>query len=175
MRRIAMLVGLLVAFGLGVACSSSEAAAPERVPDDFGGTLTYRNGTVPPPYHYEWTLEVTGTDAVIRWRPGYDDSVEPWVTTVPLGAAGREKLYAGLRNAGAFSDFDDETDEGLAGGSTGRIMFTVAERKYESSLGHNKDSGRLLGDLHDAVTAAIPESVWQEFDRKQTEWGKTVE
>lgn len=60
----------------------------KHVPDDFGSTITYRNGAVAPPYHYERTLELTDAQGVITWPSGYDETIQPWTATVMLAVAG---------------------------------------------------------------------------------------
>lgn len=171
MRRGVLFVWLMAAvFGVG-GCSSE---APEQVPDDFAGTITYRNGTVAPPYRYEWTLELTNAQGVITWRPGYDETIQPWTTTVPLAPEQRARLYEGLRATGVF-DGVSERDDDLAGGPTGSVMLTVAGETYLlSSLGENKESGRVLTALQEVLTTALPAQVWQEFEQKQKTWGQAL-
>src|SRR5699024_9943349 len=41
--------------------------------------IWYGRGTVAPPYHYEWTLSLTGTNATFAIRGGYDaDPAATW-------------------------------------------------------------------------------------------------
>jgi hypothetical protein len=176
MRRVLLPMCLMAAVLAVGACSTGgtptsvgSQAVPERMPHDFGGRITYREGSVPPEYHYEWVLDLSATEAVINWRPGYDEDLQPWTATVALTADQRAQLYEGLRAAGVFNPIDEESDQ-TAGGPTGSVELTVAGRTYHPRLGTNKPSGRVLTAVREAVVTTLPAEVWQDFRSKQESW-----
>ncbi|MGQ0839003.1 hypothetical protein [Actinokineospora sp.] len=166
----ALLLCLTAALGLLAGCSSDRS--PDALPADFAGSVEYRNGTVAPPYHYEWTAEFTATEATVRWRPGYAEATEPWTETVALPADRRAELYRALRAAGAFEDTPD--DDGLTGGSLGSVRLTADGRTYSpGTLGRSRESQDRLDAVRDAVMAAVPTEVWDGMQRRQEQWGRT--
>jgi hypothetical protein len=49
--------------------SGDPTAAAGAMPADFAGEVTYANGSVPPPYHYEWRVEFDTSTASLTWSP----------------------------------------------------------------------------------------------------------
>src|SRR5687768_963753 len=89
---------------LVTACASTDPGQPtadeQVMPADFAGTVEYANGTVAPPYHYEWNVTFDEKAAVVEWRPGYEERTEPWRETVEITAEQRQQLYDRLRELG---------------------------------------------------------------------------
>ncbi|MGH3864273.1 hypothetical protein [Actinokineospora sp.] len=161
---------LLIALVLVLTAGCSEGP-PSDPPADFAGTFIYTKGSVPPRYHYEWTLTFTATDATVSWRPGYDDATPPWTTTTPITPEARATFYRTLRDAGAFQATSTNRD-GAVGGSTGSLSLTADGQTYGSPrLGTNRDNHDLLEAIHDAAVDLLPAMVWDEFERKQKDWG----
>ncbi|SDI06703.1 hypothetical protein SAMN05192558_101786 [Actinokineospora alba] len=162
----ALLIALVLVLTAG--CSGGP---PSDLPEDFAGTFTYTKGSVPPKYHYEWTLTFTATDATVAWRPGYDEATQPWTTTTPITAEARATFYRTLRDAGALQATSTNRDGGV-GGSTGSLTVTADGETYGSPrLGTNRDNHDLLEAIHDAAVDLLPAAVWDEFEQRQQDWG----
>jgi hypothetical protein len=163
-----LLVALLLLTATG--CVARTAGSDDGVPADFAGEITYRNGTVAPPYHYEWRVEFGADTARLAWSPGYE-TAETWTETADLDADGRQSLYDRLRETGVF-EFEDSGDEGLVGGPTGRATFDGVPGADDSgTLGTSAASQDLLDEVVAATRAVFPAGVWAEMERKQAEWG----
>lgn len=145
-------------------------SAPSGMPDDFGGTVTYRNGTVPPPHHYEWRVDVDGTSVTVTWLPGYDEAVAPWTETVTVTPERRTRFHEDVRGR---LDFEDAEDGGVVGGPTGSFELVADGRTYSSGdLGTSEDGQDALDDVRSAATALVPGEVWSSFEDKQEQWGE---
>jgi hypothetical protein len=156
------------------ACASTDPGEPtvdgQVMPADFAGTVNYANGTVAPPYHYEWSVRFDESKAVVEWRPGYSSDVEPWRETVDITEDQRSTLYGRLREIGVF-DMGAAADDGMVGGPGGSIEVTAGGRAYDpGSLGSSEDSARVLTAAADAVRALVPADVWAALRDKQDAW-----
>lgn len=169
-------VVLLTLLFLVSACASANPGRPtadeQVMPADFAGAVDYANGTVAPPYHYEWRVRFDESSAVVEWRPGYEETVEPWRETVEITADQRSQLYGRLREIGVF-DMAKAKDDGMVGGPGGSIEVTAGGRMYDpGSLGSSEDSVRVLKDVADAVRELVPADVWSALQDKQDEWSE---
>jgi len=176
MRRLLALLVVVAALASGCSQASGGTAVAARetgaMPDDFTATIVYRNGSVPPPYHFEWRLRVDGGGGELSWRPGYDEDVPAWVEAVAVSAEQRAELYAALRAAGAF-DKAPAPDENLAGGSTGSVELTAAGRTHSpGELGLSEDSQDILEAVHTAAEDVVPAAVWSRMSDRQQTWGE---
>jgi hypothetical protein len=167
MRAVFLLVLSLVVAG----CAQGPTPAGDQsTPADFAGTVEYANGSLPPPYHYEWRLTFDASKAVVEWRPGYDSATEPWRKTADITADQRKRLYGQLRDLGVFGKPAAEGD-GMDGGPGGNIEITAGGRTYDpGSLGGNEGSARLLKGVADAVRELVPADVWDGLKAEQDEW-----
>jgi len=171
-RTIAVLALVLLLAGC-VRQNPGEPVADDSVaavmPDDFGGTVDYRNGSVPPPYHYEWRVTIAETTAEVEWRPGYDE-VEPWRETVEITADQRARCYDLLRDAGVFGRGPD-ADEGMTGGATGSFELVAGGRTHDSgTLGTSRAGQDVLKNVVAAVEELVPAEVWSGLRDQQEQW-----
>lgn len=170
--RVVLLAFLLLVAGCATETPGVPAEVPvadDAMPADFTGTVDYGNGSVPPPYHYEWRVRFDEATATVEWTPGYEEP-EPWRHSVDIDDAKRERLYEMLREADAFT-FDDNTDEGIVGGSTGSAELVADGKTYDTgSLGTSRAGQRVLDDVVAAVEELVPADVWAEMKDKQDEW-----
>ena len=154
----------MVALVLLAGCGSEVAAG---MPADFAGEVTYANGSVPPPYHYEWRVAFDTGTARLEWTPGYDGTEETWTDTVELDDEARRRLYDRIENTGLF-EFRNSDDD-MVGGPTGRARFG-SPRHDTGTLGTSEAGQDMLDELVAATKATFPDRVWAEMERKQSEW-----
>lgn len=91
------------------------------------GTLTYANGSVPPPWHHQLELEITGDDFTLTWS-GYDDEIGR-VTGTPLDLP---RAQAILDEAGVLTG--DCSDDGSVGGSYAQVDLVVDGTTIQSAF-----------------------------------------
>ncbi len=157
--RLVVIALLLVVAG----CGQGTAATPEKtdgMPADFAGAISYANGSVAPPYHYEWRLEFDDRSATLTWTPGYEGT-EPWTETVD--DVNRERLYDRLESKNVF-EFTD-TDDGLVGGPTGRADF--GDLHDTGTLGTSEAGQDMLDEVVAAAKELLPADVWTRMEQRQ--------
>jgi hypothetical protein len=166
--RVVVVAVVLLLAGCGQERPGVPKAGADVMPADFAGTVSYGNGSVPPPYHFEWRLTFDTTSATVEWTPGYSD-VEPWRESVEITEDDRRALYDELRDAGVLT-YEEETDEGLAGGSTGSIDLVVDGERRTSPLGTSRAGQDVLEDVVAAVEDLVPAEAWTRLRDRQDEW-----
>jgi hypothetical protein len=176
--RLVLIAVLLVVAGCGQGAVTPGKPTPETaasddtaMPPDFAGEISYGNGSVAPPYHYEWRVEFDTRTARLTWTPGYEDA-ETWTEAVDLDAAARERLYDRLRDAGLF-EFTNDPDDGLVGGSTGQATLRRGPDVFYDSgtLGTSEAGQDLLDEVVAATEDLFPDEVWAAMDQRQRDWG----
>src|SRR6476646_9189972 len=82
---------IMVAGALAVACSSTTGSpvlsSVSTMPTTHSSStieLTYRSGSTPPPYHYEWTFTVEGTKGSLAFRAGYSPDQTTWTESFDM-------------------------------------------------------------------------------------------
>ncbi|HMP41352.1 MAG TPA: hypothetical protein PKA05_13295, partial [Roseiflexaceae bacterium] len=87
-------------FGLPVA----DPALAQR-PADFALVYQWREGSLPPPYHYEYDIELQPSGlGEIRMRPDYPaDGVPLWIESFSLSDSQLDSLYQVFVTQGALT------------------------------------------------------------------------
>jgi len=172
MRALVVVLSLVLVAGCARSSPGTPTPDDQVMPADFAGMVEYGNGSVAPPYHYEWRLRFEASTAVVEWRPGYDSSTQPWRETADITDDQRKQLYGALRDLGVF-EMGEAPDDGMVGGPTGSVEVTAHGRTYDpGSLGGNDDTVRLLKDVAAAVKELLPADVWDGLMTKQDDWSE---
>lgn len=165
---VALLLVLVAGCGAQVQGDPTAADNPaDAMPADFAGEVTYANGSVPPPYHYEWRVEFDDSSARLTWSPGYEgDQKEEWTEEVDLGEDDREAYYDRVKETGLF-EFDN-SDDGFVGGPTGRARF--GDLHDSGTLGTSEEGKDMLEAVVAATEELFPAEVWSGMEGKQKAW-----
>lgn len=162
--RLVVVALLLAVAGCGQGAATPGKPVPtetdKTMPADFAGEISYANGSVAPPYHYEWRVEFDARGATLTWTPGYEGT-ESWTETV--GDIDRERLYDRLDRAGLF-EFTD-SDDGLVGGPTGRADFGALHDT--GTLGTSEAGQDMLDEAAAAARDLFPAEVWTRMEQRQ--------
>ena len=156
---------LVLAAGLALSACSSSAPTPEPwtgTADDetkepptadaaFTGTLEFQTGSVPPPYHYELTLELTADEYTFSWS-GYDDEVGR-ATGAPLDPDAALEI---LDASGLLEGDDDDTD--CVGGPQAQLDVEVDGEDIRTEGATCGDDGSAR-EVKEAIVAIVGEDV----------------
>jgi hypothetical protein len=135
--------------------------------DDLSIAYHWRDGTKPPPYHYEYdiTLDRDGK-GVIKYRPDYSAPPE-WVEEYAATAEAMARVRQAVADAGVFTRQWRERDERSVGGSYAWMEAKAAGRGVKTPA--FPESGN-LGDVYRAVEETVPASVWSSLKERREKY-----
>lgn len=149
-------VGCLTIAGLFAGCLGGSDTAVE--PSGPEGTLFYSEGSIPPPGHYEFTLEITGAQYTFTYGD-YDGPVgEITGEVVDLDGARAALLGAGFENRPDGDAGCDSGPNGI-GGAHGYVKIELAGEPLRAST-EDCDSNKAEADgILEAIKAVVGEDV----------------
>lgn len=152
-QRVISLCVILTASSTLNGCSAlrDPCAAPVT------GTATYVSGSVPPPYHYEWTVRLEASSGTVTYSPGYGSS-ESWSQTFTPDADQVARVCRQVRR-----EADSETP---SGGGT----LTVAWRGDSGRSTKLETSDEQAADV---VRSAVPAGAWLDAQSAYEHWQQT--
>lgn len=170
--KISLILCLLISLPLLSACAPPTPAPPETRPDDFRVQYQWWAGSMPPPYYYEYRLEIEpGGSGWIILTPDYPaEQVPTYTENFSLTPGQMDDLYASLVSHGLFrQDFHPEPDPPV-GGSTSLLTAAAGGREvlvYSYTVERQRQQAEALAET---VRGAVPQEVWDRLEQKRQEY-----
>jgi hypothetical protein len=170
LKPIAILTTLLALFWM-VGC---QAALPEQRPDDFRVRYEWWAGSMPPPYHYEYKIEIDPDGrGLIRFWPDYaGQGIPEWHEPFQVSEQELDELYHQMVELGLFrtnwrsvSQRDwpvgGESDAltARAGGREVKIPSYVISSQQDAS-----------NQIVRAVRETVPQEIWERLEAQRQEY-----
>jgi hypothetical protein len=135
---------------------------PDTRPADFSVRYHWAEGSLPPPYHYEYTVSAgPGNTLAIAMIPDYpSDDVPTWTETAPLDDATLDALFALAVEQGAFTTAWQQTDDIPVGGSSWSLTLTAGGRQVEIPPYLIETQTAAAEAIASAVEAQVPADAW---------------
>jgi hypothetical protein len=137
-------------------------------PDDFSFCYSWREGSVPPPYHYEYTISVWPIgDGIIVFRPDYPEEGAPaWEERFRVSHARLAELCRRMFEGGVFStQWETHPEPGPVGGELEWLEVTArGERYLVPQLPLHPEP---LRPLYDFIRTLVPEAIWSKLRAQQ--------
>jgi hypothetical protein len=154
----------------GAATMTSQQAA---APADLTLTYDYRAGSMPPPYHDEYTVTIgPGPGVQVVYRPDYPSDTTPtWTASFTLTVAELDDLYAFLSTHNLLRTNWHTTLSPAVGGSVRWATYTANDITYsipkDLDLTETQDPNALYIYVTDEL---VPQSIWISFATQRTEY-----
>lgn len=163
MRRwLSALLGLFLLALTG--CGMSRM--PAQRPADFALAYDWREGSLPPPYHYEYSITLTAKgDCELIMVPDYPASDVPrWEERFQVSDADRDRLYQQFLDLGLFTQSWREATDLRVGGSSEwmTVVANGAQVKIPSQV-IERQEGR-AAEIYAAVKAIVPSEIWAKME-----------
>ena len=169
MRRITPLVLVVLLIG---GCGDDDAGFdPEVRPADLAVEYSWYEGSVAPPYHYEFDIEVRADGSgTIRYRPDYGSDPE-WVEDFTVSDADLDVLYWYMFDAGVFTSEWREDEEPPVGGSVAGMRVTAGGTEYRIPL-DLADAGdrEAVIPVYGHIEGLVPNEIWRDLESRRTEY-----
>jgi hypothetical protein len=166
-RHLLLLLALLPL----LACSlfSPEAPVDTTRPADFSARYDWSEGSLPPPYHYEYIIHLDPSGAgLVEMVPDYPgDGVPIWTETFTVEPAALDAFYSQLVLAGAFSTQWREVDDAPVGGSHYAVTLTANGQTTEIPRFVVADQAAAQSTISEEFVALVPQAIWDKFDSQR--------
>jgi len=127
-------------------------------PEDFSFTYRWQMGSVPPPYYYEYTVQVNPDGAgTIELLPDYPvHHPEKRVVTIRLDTKTMGTLYEEMQNAGVFDQPFQLVDTNWLGGSKSSLDVHAEEKDFHVPSAISSADARRLEPVYLAIQELLP-------------------
>lgn len=149
-------------------CSSSNV--DQKMPADFKVLYNWEAGSMPPPAHYEYSIEINGSgEGVIAYSPDYEGAGTPkWVEKFTTERSAVESLFKLMRGKKAFTRTWELQKKHIVGGDYAflKAMAFGKESKIPSHLEDPKDSD----EIYDAIGRLVPQPIWDKLQKQRKQY-----
>ena len=131
----------------------------KKIPDDFSIQYRWREGSVPPPDHYEYTIHLgPGGEGELVFYPDYPMYNPPnWSEQFQIDKATLERLYRLMEERGIFSRSWTESDEATGGAlESVRIRADGMEFTVPGGIEEAED----VKEVYRFIRSTVPEKIW---------------
>ena len=141
------------------------------MPEDFSLKYEWREGSLPPPDHYEYTIYLgPGGEGEIVFYPDYPMYNPPkWSEQFQIDKEAMERLYRLLEGRGIFSRRWTETDE-ATGGALESVKIRAGGREFTVPGGIKEAED--VKEVYRFIRSIVPEKIW---DMMMSRRGQFVE
>jgi hypothetical protein len=140
-----------------------KAAPPVSLPPDFALRYEWREGSVPPPYHYEYAIRVgPGAEGEVLFYPDYPQHDPPvWREEIAVNPQALAALYQLLGRQGVFRRVWRQQERHTVGGSQSWLEVTANGRTITAPSALAPDQARVIAPVHEAIRALVSEEQWR--------------
>lgn len=170
MKHISIL--LLVLFAMScIGCSTFHPTINKQNerPGDFCVEYEWREKSLPPPYHYEYTiiLKPSGQSEIVL-IPDYPSSDVPKLTeNFKVAEQDLHELYRIMVENGLFTRKWRQMGGGLVGSRYQKLIVTAQGKKIqvEDSLVYEQQAPAKV--IYSAVQALVPQKIWEQLQAQR--------
>lgn len=141
-------------------------------PTDLRVRYEWQEGSLPPPYHYEYTITIgPGLTGSLEFRPDYALNAPPvWHVSLQLTERDLAQISR-LLSAGETPARQEPPDEQLSvGGAVEWLEGSRGGRAFHVSLQGKAKDAAATRDVILAIRSLVPDSVWNQMADKQKEY-----
>lgn len=147
-------------------------SATDKRPDDFSVKYEWRAGSMPPPYHFEYSIEINSAGYVkVTMIPDYpSERVPRWIETFTLTAVELDKLYKVMTDNGLFTERWQRLARQPIGGSRQEMAVTARGKQFviEDYLVAEQEASAKV--MYSAVTSSVPKTIWDKLNAEREKY-----
>lgn len=141
-------------------------------PDDFGVEYEWREGSLPPPYHYEYTIIIKpSSQSKIVMTPDYPSNTVPkWIEYFKVEERGLNDLYRMMVENGLFTRKWRQLTAAPVGGSNQTLIVTAQGKriKVEDYLVSEQQVSAKV--MYATVQALVPKEIWERLQVRRQQY-----
>ena len=141
-------------------------------PADFSVRYEWRAGSMPPPYHYEYSIRIgPGAQGQIAYRPDYEsDGVPTWTETIDLTGQQLTNLYNLVVDRKLLREKWGGVENPPVGGSVQWAEITAGGKTYRIPTQLQGLQESAAAHLYDAVKALVPRETWDKLEAQREQY-----
>ena len=130
---------------------------------DFLLRYDFDNGSLPPPYHYEYTICIgVQGQGRISFLPDYPSSSTPlWEESFEVSREVLDELFQLLIQKNALQDRWTMEKEPVSGGEWQRLEIILDGKKYTVPGGIEHQTKEKLSPVFTFIRSLVPKGIWQ--------------
>jgi hypothetical protein len=170
-RRI-IITALLLMVAAGCASVNPTPVPLDTRPADFNLAYEWQEGSLPPPYHYEYTITIKpdGKGEIVM-LPDYDSDATPyWIETFTLTPATLDQFYRLLVEKGLFTQRWQAQSDPPVGGSHDALRVTAHDRTIDIPSFVISTQAAAADDITTAVRALVPDNIWDKLNAQREQY-----
>jgi hypothetical protein len=173
MKRFStLLLTLLAVFCTGCAAFHPLNNEENARPDDFSVEYEWREGSLPPPYHYEYTVIIkpSGQSEIVM-TPDYASITAPkWTEYYMIEEQGLNDLYRVLVENGLFTRKWRQLTAAPVGGSNQTLVVTARGQRIKVEDYLVSEQQVSAKAMYTAVQALVPKEIWERLQAKRQQY-----
>ena len=141
-------------------------------PSDFNLVYEWQEGSLPPPYHYEYTITLRpdGQGQIVM-VPDYSFRNPPtWTETFTVTPAALDQLYRLLIDKGLFTQRWQAQDQPPVGGSFDSLQVTAHSQQITIPSFVIQTQASAAKDISTAVRTLVPQNIWDKLDSQREQY-----
>ena len=173
MKRFSnLLLMLLTVSCIGCTIFHSSTNEQNARPDDFGIEYKWCEGSLPPPYHYEYTVIIKPSSrSEIVLTPDYPSTTVPkWTEFFKVEEQDLNDLYRVIVENGLFTQKWRQLDAAPVGGSNQALVVTVQGKRIKVEdylIPEQQVSAKVM---YAAVQALVPKEIWKRLQARRQQY-----
>ena len=147
-------------------------SATNSRPDDFSITYQWQEGSLPPPFHYEYriTLQPTGQGEVVMIPDYPSEQVPTWTETFTVQPVALDNLYQVMVDNGLFTHNWRAQENPPVGGSSQSMVVTAHGEQITIPAYVMPGLETTVTEMYSAVTALVPPNAWATLDMQRQQY-----
>lgn len=145
---------------------------PDTRPGDFTVLYEWQEGSLPPPYHYEYTIDIQPDgQGEVTMIPDYpSDTVPTWTEAFTVEQAKLDELYQLMVDKGMFSTKWQAQDMPPVGGGSDSLTVTAQGSDFHIPYFVIVRQATAASEIVSAVAALVPREVWDKLDAQREQY-----
>ena len=139
-------------------------------PEDFSIQYWWREGSVPPPYHYEYSIYLgPGSMGKVIFYPDYPMDKPPvWTETFSIDDKALNELYDLIIEKGLFDKRWSEIEDPPVGGSLEWLEVVAHECHIVVPSAINEY--QVVNDVYSMIRSLVPKRLWSKLMRQRDQY-----
>ncbi len=141
-------------------------------PADFSLVYEWQEGSLPPPYHYEYTITLNpdGQGQIVM-VPDYSFSNPPtWTETFTVTPAVFDQFYQRLIDKGLFAQRWQAQDQPPVGGSYDSLHVTAHGQQITIPSFVIQTQANAAEDISTAIRVLVPQNIWDKLNARREQY-----